>query len=367
MKTKAAFTLAFVLNLITTSHAIAAQSTRRDDIELLNILGEDAPSFTETVANETPEPITEPTPAPSYSPQLHFKKLMNKIDIWKKPSAKYPERNTVNYCMKKVRSYQCENSEFKDLAFLARFEQINTAVNTRLSNPETSRGLEDHRNAIACIMSRETGVLEPITVSYANCTPDGFGSDLGLGQVTMRTFLHVIGLTNTEINKTVNHYFGRNGYKKKKYILTDERANSLPIVTQVFPFNTLEYRKNPMRMYEEMADSYEFQIDMTMEVLKLKKQVSQDDAYLESLRRKLENPALTAKQKTALQAKLDGAIAWYQQKTYENYNGSDTKVTYGAKVYACKSCMDKGAKPTAYCLGLALGTKKLEDFTVCKK
>ncbi|MCM0606017.1 MAG: hypothetical protein KA715_07995 [Xanthomonadaceae bacterium] len=361
MNTKTALSLFLILTSIISK---SAQAAKTDDQELLDLLFQGQSTLSEAASEQ--EADADPATA-AYIPALHFKKLMTKIDSWRKPSAKHPERNTINFCMKKVKTYQCENSEFKDLAFMARYEQISTAVNARLSDPETSRGLEDHKNAMACIMSRETGTLEPITVSYANCTPDGFGSDLGLGQVTMRTFLHVIGLTNPEINKVVNHYFGRSGLKKKKLILSDDRANSLPEVTRVSPFNTLEYRKNPMRMYEEMADSFEFQIDMTMNVLKLKKAFSQDDEYLASIRAKMENPKLTVKQKAALKKKLNNSIAWFQTKTYENYNGSDTKVKYGQSVYACKYCLDKGVKDTAHCLGLAMGTKSLKDFTVCKK
>lgn len=350
-----------ILSLFALSSADLLAAARQDDNELEAILNEAGTTFTEAVkaeANDTPTPYIAP---------LHFKTLMTKIDYWKKPSAKHPERNTVNYCVAKVRTYQCEHSDFKDLGFMDRYNKLEASINARLSKPETSRGLEDHKNAVACIMARETGVLEPITISYANCTPDGFGSDLGLGQVTMRTFLHIIGLSNAEITKTVNHYFGRNGYKKKKLILSDERANALPVVTEVAPFNTLEYRKNPMRMYEEMADSYEFQIDMTLNVLKSKKEISQNDDYLKILQAKIDNPKLTPQQKLAAEKKLKATIAWYQQKTYENYNGSETKAKYGAAVYACKSCLDAGKKDTAHCLGLAMGTKSLEDFTVCKR
>ena len=347
--------------IFSSTNALAA--IRPEDNELESILNETKTTFTEAVSSEDPKT----PPADTYVAPLHFKTLMGKIDIWKKPSAKFPKRNTTDYCMAKVHTYQCEHSDFKDLGFMERYNKLEASINARLANPETSRGLEEQKNAVACIMSRETGVLEPITVSYANCMPGLFATDLGLGQVTLHTFLHIVGLSNNEITKVVSHYFGKPGYKKKKLILSDERANALPVITQVAPFNTLEYRKNPMRMYEEMADSYEFQIDMTLNVLKSKKAISQNDNYLDQLRKNIENPKLTPKQKLAAEKKLKATIAWYQQKTYENYNGSDTKVKYGAAVYACKACLDEGKKETAHCLGLAMGTKNLEDFTVCKK
>jgi len=121
-----------------------------------------------------------------------------------------------------------------------------------------------------------------------------------------------------------------------------------------------------MRMYEEMADSPEFQVDMMLAVLKMKKTVTQNDKYLDQLRSQIQ-AAKTPKDRAWLEKRLKGSIAYYQQKTYVNYNGSDAKEAYGAAVYACKSCLDGGKKDTAHCLGLAMGTKTLKDFDVCTK
>jgi len=231
-----------------------------------------------------------------------------------------------------VKRFQCNYSPWKVLSLRERYEALLAIVNSH-SMSGNFKALE---NAVPCLMMRETGDFEPLTVSFKNCVVDAPpATDQGLGQVTFSTFCSVLGLTEEETELALE------GQK-----LSVERAMQLNTITRVAPYNTLLYRTNPLMAFQAMSDNVDYSVDVALAVLKAKLARTQEVFKLGS----------------ASGAKFDFNAQFF---TVENYNGSDTKEQYAKAIMACKTCLDADPKDPDHCLGLAIGVQDQEDFLPC--
>jgi hypothetical protein len=364
------------------SPARAAQSSVREDDKILEELLQGSPKTFSEIVIGPPESSKMPPPEFSYFsyiPARHLSKLLKKIEPLKKLSKKNPE--PYRACVNGIIAYQCENSPYKDLNFSERYKEFEILVEARFKKPEIAEALADYRNAPACIAARETGRLEPISISWLNCQRDTFVTDLGLGQITLQTFLYSLGLDDKEVSDTLKMYTGKmeieeNFNKKKKIFypagshlrLSEGRARELPLVTEVHPFDTDEYRQDPMRMYEEMADSAGFQVDMMLVVLINKKNRNKDaEKTLTPLKVKSENSKFTAKSRKYWAGQLKSSKALFEKETFEYYNAGEFKKQYAEAIYACKSCLDAGVEDAMKCLGFSWGKKDFKGSKLCTK
>jgi hypothetical protein len=259
------------------------------------------------------------------SEPFFYRKLIADTRIW---------RSTEGYdqCVKEVKQFQCTNSPWKVLSLLERYEELMALLKTRPMTANFSR----LRNAIPCLMTRETGTLEPLTVSFKNCDPNVLqASDQGLGQVTFSTFCALLGLNAQEIESV-----SRGG------TLSVKRASELKALTTVARYNTLAYRQDPWLAFQAMSDDVDYSIDVSLAVLRAKLALTEEIYHLTSA--------------------AGNAFTWDAQFfTIENYNGSDTKQKYAHAIMACKTCLNSNPEDPIHCLGLALDTPSLEDYLPC--
>jgi hypothetical protein len=272
-------------------------------------------------------PILSPENDRSTGASDFYKNLIADTRVWRKGAHAFAS------CVERVKQYQCENSPWRTLGLRERYNTLMSMVEPKLKDYHLN-GLE---NAIPCFMTRETDDLEPLQISRMNCDPGKkWVTDQGIGQVTFTTFCNLLGLTTKEI-----HAIAHGGK------LSYERAEKLNSLTNVAPYNSIEYRQDPLRMFDELSDSLEFQIDVVLKVLQQKQDLS-DLIY----RRSSEANPPVSKSSLFL--------------TVENYNGSETKHDYAETVTACTQCLNTGDEDPIHCLGLAIHAKNLKDYTPCK-
>ena len=262
----------------------------------------------------------DPNPEPFF-----YRKLIADTRVWRSADG-------YDQCIKEVKQFQCMNSPWKVLSLRERYEELMANLKTRPMT-ENFRKL---RNAIPCLMTRETGNLEPLTVSFKNCDPSvSSASDQGLGQVTFTTFCALLGLDQREIEDV-----SRGGK------LSVKRASELNTLTSVARYNSLAYRQDPWLAFEALSDDVDYSIDVSLAVLKAKLARTEEIYHLTDAA----GPAFT----------------WDAQYfTIENYNGSETKQKYAHAIMACKTCLNSNPQAPIPCLGLALGISNLEDYLPC--
>jgi hypothetical protein len=292
-----------------------------------------------TTAFSAPSPkpsiYPSPSPTPSYSPipvpsstvsePFYYRRLIADTHFW---------RRKVGYdqCIENVKQFQCAYSPWKVLSLRERYEALLWIVKNR----PMSGNFRTLENAVPCLMMRETGNFEPLTVSFKNCTRGAPpATDQGLGQVTFNTFCSILGLTEEETELALE------GQK-----LSVERALQLNTISRIAPYNTLLYRMDPLMAFQAMSDNVDYSVDVALAVLRAKLARTQEVFNLGS----------------SSGAKFNFGAQFF---TVENYNGSDTKEEYAKAIMACKTCLDSDPKDPEHCLGLAIGVQDQEDFLPC--
>jgi hypothetical protein len=260
------------------------------------------------------------------SEPFFYRKLIADTRIW---------RNAVGYdqCVKDVKQFQCTYSPWKVLSLLERYEELMALLKTR----HMSGNFRKLKNAIPCLMTRETGTLEPLTVSFKNCDPNvSQASDQGLGQVTFSTFCALLGLNQQEFESV-----------SRGETLSVKRASELKTLTTLPLYNTLAFRQNPWLAFQAMSDNVDYAVDVSLAVLRAKLALTEETYHLTNA--------------------AGNAFTWEAQFfTIENYNGSDTKQKYAHAIMACKTCLNSNSEDPVHCLGLALDTPSLEDYLPCQ-
>lgn len=278
---------------------------------------------TSAFAASGPQP--PPSPTPTVEP-FYYRKLIADTHLWRKTEP-------LDECIDNIKQFQCTYSPWRTLSLRERYEEILSIVNTR----PMSGNLRALESAIPCLMMRETGILEPLTVSFKNCDVNAPpATDQGLGQVTFNTFCSLLGLTEEETEQALE---GRK--------LSLDRARQLNVLTHVAPYNSLTYRMNPLMAFQAMSDNVDYAIDVSLAVLKSKLARTQEVYDIGS------NAG----------ARFDFDAQYF---TIENYNGSDRKQDYAKAIMACKTCMDSNPADPDHCLGLAIGKQDVEDFLPCE-
>jgi len=265
----------------------------------------------------------------------------------------------------KERANEC--SPWKGLEISQKYDVIKTMVDEIRTDytaaRQTGRTLPDlHKDitapVVACVLMRENtldgAVLEPMILSGYHCTIErssdrqitrfGYDPSIGLGHMTFRTFLMMLGFKSEDFkSEDGTKTIGFSGAEKQyKYLLGTEPA----VATENLPRPPLNVHMNTLQLGVDFVSTINYQGRTDLSV--------SDLSALELFNAKVQNPKFGLELVMRL---LDENRKAYGSlyKAVRQYNGSDTKVAYANHVTACQSCLEKGKTAVEKCLSSAIG------------